>query len=305
MALVLPEPFVVWRGEACSLLAAARDEAVRALGADVADTLDGLVAATLGTHAEARDLHDSASTFEPAVRMFAEQFVTQVSEVTPALIEPAASALFARTATAADIDLLARGFFVLEYTQRLQAIARRLFVEAPLVPISPAPISPAGAQTSLRAQMAAYQDSVVRGDALDAALTEFVRLRCARTHQCEICSTLRLSSARDAGVDASLTDMIDRYETSALPEQVKTFLRLTDAFILHPSLLTDELVVEAHAACSEVQLVEWCLDVTKWSTQKVNVALGTDGAERLPINADGIAYFDFDDDGRVAGYSPV
>jgi len=51
------------------------------------------------------------------------------------------------------------------------------------------------------------------------------------------------------------------------------------------------------------ELAELCLDVAKWSTQKVHVALGTDGAERLPLNEQGVSFFSFDDAGRVAGFS--
>lgn len=79
--------------------------------------------------------------------------------------------------------------------------------------------------------------------------------------------------------------MVDHCEQSSLPEHCKTVLRLTDSFILHPAALTDSLVADARSTFSDAQLAEWCLDVTKWSRQKVYVALGTDG--------------------RVAGYSPV
>jgi hypothetical protein len=40
---------------------------------------------------------------------------------------------------------------------------------------------------------------------------------------------------------------------------------------------------------------------SRWSTQKIKVALGTDGAERLVTDADGVALFGFDPDGQVTG----
>jgi hypothetical protein len=43
--------------------------------------------------------------------------------------------------------------------------------------------------------------------------------------------------------------------------------------------------------------------VSKWSTQKVKVALGTDGADRLPLDERGVSFFRFDGRGRVAGFS--
>jgi hypothetical protein len=48
-----------------------------------------------------------------------------------------------------------------------------------------------------------------------------------------------------------------------------------------------------------------CLDITKWSTQKIHVALGTDGAEAVPKNEQGLSFFGFDDLGQVTGYSPT
>ena len=54
---------------------------------------------------------------------------------------------------------------------------------------------PASRDTALVAALAAYQDAVVRSANLDPALTEMVRLRCARQHNCRICQTLRLGEA--------------------------------------------------------------------------------------------------------------
>lgn len=103
---------------------------------------------------------------------------------------------------------------------------------------------------------------------------------------------LRLADARADGVDEAMTAKIDFYERSDLPERSKVALRITDAFILRPDLFFDA-----------EQLAELCLDITKWSTQKIHVALGTDGTDRLPINESGTSFFGFDDGGRVAGFS--
>ena len=46
-------------------------------------------------------------------------------------------------------------------------------------------------------------------------------------------------------------------------------------------------------------LAELLLDITKWSTQKIHVALGTDGADALPRDAAGVSYLTFDDAGRA------
>lgn len=116
---------------------------------------------------------------------------------------------------------------------------------------------------------------------VDPALLELVRLRTAQL----------------------MTAKIDFYERSDLPDRCKVALRITDAFIIQPDLLTGATVAEARATFDPEQLAELCLDITKWSTQKIHVALGTDGVDSLPVNEAGTAYFSFDDSGRVAGFS--
>lgn len=158
---------------------------------------------------------------------------------------------------------------------------------------------PAGRDAQLVALLAAYQDAVVRSRHLDPVTTELVRLRCARQHDCRICQTLRLADAAEAGVDSGLTTKIDRYEASDLSERHKTALRLVDAFIWRPTEISDELVAQAHLHFTDVELAELLVDITKWSTQKIHVTLGTDGADHLPVNESGVAYFGFDESGKV------
>lgn len=158
---------------------------------------------------------------------------------------------------------------------------------------------PLGRDPELVRLLAVYQDTVVRSRHLDAVTTELVRLRCARQHDCRICQTLRLSDAAAEGVDDSVTAKIDRYEASDLDERYKVALRIVDAMIWRPTEISDELVEQAHSCFSADEIAELLVDVTKWSTQKIHVALGTDGADRLPINDRGVAYFGFDESGRV------
>jgi alkylhydroperoxidase family enzyme len=163
---------------------------------------------------------------------------------------------------------------------------------------------PLGRDAELVALLAAYQDTVVRSPHLDPVTTELVRLRCARQHDCRICQTLRLASAAELGADDALTDQIDFYEASDLSERHKVALRIVDAFIWRPSDIDDVLVEQAHTHFSAEELAELLVDITKWSTQKIHVALGTDGADRVPVNDRGISYLSFQEDGRVAAMSP-
>lgn len=151
--------------------------------------------------------------------------------------------------------------------------------------------------------LGAYQDAVVRSSLLDPVTTELIRLRCARQHDCRICQTLRLADAQDSGLDSVMEGKIDHYESSDLSERHKTALRLVDAFIWRPGDMSDELVAQAHEHFSDAEIAEILVDITKWSTQKIHVTLGTDGADHLPTDERGVSYFCFDDDGKVTGIS--
>lgn len=164
---------------------------------------------------------------------------------------------------------------------------------------------PLGRDGLLATLMAAYQDAVVRSTILDPVTTELIRLRCARQHDCRICQTLRLADAADLGLDADMAAKVDRYEQSDLDERHKVALRIVDAFIWLPSGITDDLVAQARGHFTDAELAELLLDITKWSTQKIHVVLGTDGADRLPMGADGVSYFRFDDAGRATGFTPT
>ena len=158
---------------------------------------------------------------------------------------------------------------------------------------------PVGRDRALVALLATYQDTVMRSRHLDAVTTELVRLRCARQHDCRICQSLRLADARDAGAGDDALAQIDHYETSDLDERHKVALRLVDALIWRPSDIDEALVRQAHAHFRDEELAELLLDITKWSTQKIHVTLGTDGTDRLPLDEDGIALLDFDETGAA------
>ena len=162
---------------------------------------------------------------------------------------------------------------------------------------------PVGRDGELVRLLADYQDAVVRSRHLDAVTTELVRLRCARQHDCRICQTLRLADAARAGADDDLTAQIDHYEDSSLSDRHKVALRIVDAVIWRPTAIDAALAAQARAHFTDDELAELLVDITKWSTQKIHVTLGTDRADRLPVNENGVAYFGFDDSGRVASMS--
>jgi len=233
------------------------------------------------------------SAAERDVVAFTEQFVIDVGGTTEEMRAGLAGRFGADGALA-----LVTAIYVVEFTQRLQLIAARLLDDAG----SAAAGSPPAVDASTAGLLNAYQAAVVRGSALDPVSTELVRLRCARTHHCRICQTLRLAGARAAGVDEAMTAKVDFYERSDLPERAKVALRVTDAFITRPDLLTDAVAGQARASFGPAELASLCLDITKWSTQKIKVALDADGADRLVTDTDGVALFGFDSGGQPTGY---
>jgi alkylhydroperoxidase family enzyme len=225
----------------------------------------------------------------------AEQFVIDVGGTTAA-----ARAELVGHFGADGAQALVSAIYVVEFTQRLQMIAARMLDDdASSQPLIGSP--PVGDATPAHL-LAAYQEAVVRGSAVDPMTTELVRLRCARTHRCRICQTLRLADAHAAGVDEAITAQVDFYERSDLPDRAKVALRITDAFITRPDLLSDTVVEQARTLFEPAELASLCLDITKWSTQKIHVALGTDGADGLETDEDGVAMFGFDETGRATGY---
>lgn len=232
------------------------------------------------------------SAFEACALEFAEQLVIDASGTSPDI----------RAALAAEVGVdelrnFVTAVFVVEFTQRLEMIVSALLPGGALSTPTPT----ADRSMTLRSLLDDFQAAVVRASDVDPTTTELVRLRCARTHHCRICQTLRLDDARAAGVDDTMTSKIDFYEQSDLPERAKIALRITDAFIVAPNELAGPTIERAHAVFTAEQLAELCLDIMKWSTQKIHVALEIDGADGLPTK-DGVALFGFDSDGTVAGY---
>jgi AhpD family alkylhydroperoxidase len=288
------------RPEACGLLAALNERVWQVGDPVLLELVRVRVAQLIGNPVavRARAPASPASPAEQDVVDLTEQFVIDVGGTT----EEMRAGLTARFGADGARDLVT-AVYVVEFTQRLQLIAARLLGDAVAAADS---VAAAGllavADASPAGLLDAYQAAVVRGSTLDPVTTELVRLRCARTHYCRICQTLRLADARAAGVDESVTAKVDFYERSDLPERAKLALRVTDAFITRPDLLSDATAGQARGSFGPAELASLALDITKWSTQKIKVTLGTDGADRLVTDADGVALFGFDSEGQAAGF---
>jgi alkylhydroperoxidase family enzyme len=298
LAWRLPAGLSRLRPGACGLLTALNERVWQAGDPVLLELVRVRVAQLIGNPGVAGG-RAPASAAERDVVDFAEQFVIDVGGTTEEMREGLTARFGADGARA-----LVTAIYVVEFTQRLQLIAARLLDDAFAgVPGgSSAAADFAVADASLVGLLNAYQAAVVRGSTLDPVTTELVRLRCARTHHCRICQTLRLADSREAGVDETMTAKVDFYERTDLPERAKVALRVTDAFITRPDMLSDDVAGQARASFGPAELASLCLDITKWSTQKIKVALGTDGADRLVTDADGVALFGFDSSGQATGY---
>ena len=142
------------------------------------------------------------------------------------------------------------------------------------------------------AALGALAAAAMRADRLDPLITEVVRLRCAQVHDCRHCASLRLQDAAEAGFDEPMAAAVLRYEDSDLGPAAGAALRLADAITLTPGRVDDDLRGELAAHFTDEQIAEICLDVVKWSRQKVLVALRLeeplpDGPTALSFDADG------------------
>jgi hypothetical protein len=164
-------------------------------------------------------------------------------------------------------------------------------MSAPRIPLPADPSVPKYG-TAIDFAVDAFAAAVVRQRALDPALTELVRLRCARVHDCRLCRSVRNMDA--GGLDEETAAKIDGYASSDLDERAKVALRLTDAVIIDPSSADATLRADARRLFSETEIAELLLDVVKWSQQKASVALRIEVPPR-----EGLSELRFDEDGRA------
>jgi alkylhydroperoxidase family enzyme len=148
-----------------------------------------------------------------------------------------------------------------------------------------------------------FMRQVARLDTLDPVLTELIRLRGARQHECRLCKSRRSVAALDAGADESTFDAVDAYADSDLPPATKAALALTDSMIWTPYVMPRKVAEDALEHLAPEQIVEVVLDVTRNAANKIAVALGADA----PAITDGVELFVTDADGNlsVVGDDPL
>jgi alkylhydroperoxidase family enzyme len=225
-----------------------------------------------------------------ACRRFGDQFVVDVASMTD---DQRTDAVAALGSDAFDFTQL---LYVFDWDTRLPAAYRQYFAAAPPEDTSAAPAA------SLWDALDALFKATARRRVLDPFTTELVRLRGARAHNCRLCKSLRAVRPANAGVDESVYDQVDAYETSGLEEPHKVALRLTDALVWQPLAYPAGLVDAVRREWTEEETVELVLDVARNAANKIAVALAADA----PHVEAGVEYFDTDDDGElVYGLTPT
>jgi alkylhydroperoxidase family enzyme len=248
------------------------------------ETLDpSLVALARGQVAAALEGTPVDPTVPAAVARFAEQFVVDVSAITPEIRAAAMAEL-----GAAAFDAV-QALYVFDWRTRLDAAFRQCFGTGGM------PIATSAPAASLWDACEAMFAAVARARALDPLTTELVRLRGARSHDCRLCKSLRAVEPANDGVGETTYDQIDAYEQSTLSERHKAALRLTDALVWQPTAFPEGAVAAVHDHFVPAETVELLFDVARNAANKIAVAFGADD----PHVADGIEYFGTDDAGTL------
>lgn len=130
---------------------------------------------------------------------------------------------------------------------------------------------------------------------LDAVMTELVRLRGARAHQCRFCKSVRSRSAMVAGANDAMFEAVDAFRTSDLSEAVKAALAFTDTFIWTPGRLSQAEIADLTKHFSPAQQVELVLDIARNASNKFAVSMAADAANV----SDGYEIYDVKSDGSI------
>jgi alkylhydroperoxidase family enzyme len=212
---------------------------------------------------------------DPAVAELAEQFAVDVANVDDAQ----RAAFFAVTGDQA--FAVVQRIYAHDLVPRVRAVLGAVLPDVVL----PDAVPHRGDTWAL---LERFMVEVARLRSLDPTLTELVRLRGARLHDCAVCKSRRSQDAIDAGADESLFAAVDDWQRADLDATTKEALGLVDAIVLGAP-------VPAVSALTDEQVVEVVLDVMRNAANKIAVALGADAA----TVSEGVELFTTDADGNL------
>lgn len=125
---------------------------------------------------------------------------------------------------------------------------------------------------------------VWRSGSVRASLLEIVRLRNARTVNCQFCKSVRYDLARQDGLTEDKVDQIrEGYEESLLSTEEKLAIAFADAYLHDPGAISKELVAHLKQHFSATQLAHLAIALVAFNaTSRCAVAIGG-MPENLPI----------------------
>lgn len=220
---------------------------------------------------------------DPAVAEFAEQFALDVSF----LDDAQRGAFFAATGDQA--FAVVQRIYAHDFVPRVRTVLDTIFGAGDWPP-------PGEAPGDSWATLESFMVEVARLRSLDPVLTELIRLRGARLHDCAVCKSRRSRDAIDAGADDHTFAAVDAHARSGFPPATKAALALTDALIQTPYDVPAAVVSDVREHLSAEQTVEVVLDVMRNAANKIAVALGADAASVT----EGVELFTTDADGNLS-----
>lgn len=227
---------------------------------------------------------NAADDAERAALALTEQFCIDVSSVGDELRGPFMQH-FGGGAFAAGLAI-----YLADFTPRLRRVLEQLFRADP----AGWPAIGGDAAVDVNPAFQEFIRVIYNMRGLDPVLTELVRLRGARAHQCRLCKSLRARSALAAGASEAAYDAIDAYETSDFSAKQKAALALADALIWQPGHIPETAIADIRTHFTPAEAVELVLDVMRNSANKNAVALGADA----PF-IDGVQLYDIDEEGNM------
>jgi len=215
---------------------------------------------------------------DPAVAELAEQFALDVASVD----DDQRAAYLAATGDQA--FAVVQQIYAHDFLPRVGRVLDEAFGRSDWTDATPAP-------EDSWALLEQFMVAVARLRSLDPTLTELVRLRGARLHDCAVCKSRRSQDAIDDGADEALFTAVDHWPTSDLDDVAKAALGVVDALVLGTPVPSG-----ARDVLGDERYVEVVLDVMRNAANKIAVALGADAA----TVTEGVELFTTDADGNLS-----
>jgi alkylhydroperoxidase family enzyme len=125
-------------------------------------------------------------------------------------------------------------------------------------------------------QIAVLNRNVWRSSSVRPALLEIIRLRNARTVNCQFCKSVRYDLARRDGLTENKIDQIrDGYQRSALSVEEKLAIEFADAYLHDPAATSPDLASRLKRHFTPAQLAHLAIAIVAFNaTSRCAVSIG-------------------------------